>query len=109
MLLSLLFYSESAKAVVGTPYFHLFSGATMLGAFFIATDPSSSAITPGGRLAYGLLIALLIYTVRVWGSYLDAVAIAVLLANFLAPLLDRLFAPRLFGQASSDTGTGEPD
>lgn len=95
--LSLIFYSSGSAAVVGTPYLHLLSGATMLGAFFIATDPVSAATTNGGRIAYGVTIGLCIYSVRVWGSYLDAVAIAVIFANFWAPLFDIMFKPTVYG------------
>ena len=44
-----------------TPIFHLLGGATMLGAFFIATDPVSAATSPKGRLVYGFMIGVLIY------------------------------------------------
>jgi electron transport complex protein RnfD len=95
--LSLLFYSSGSASVVGSPYLHLFSGATMLGAFFIATDPVSAATTSGGRIAYGITIGLALYSVRVWGSYLDAVAIAVVFANFWAPSYDIMFKPTVYG------------
>jgi electron transport complex protein RnfD len=99
-VLSLLFYSSGSASVVGTPYLHLFSGATMLGAFFIATDPVSAATTPGGRIAYGITIGLTLYSIRVWGSYLDAVAIAVIFSNFWAPLFDIAFKPTVYGHPS---------
>ncbi|MDD3447854.1 MAG: RnfABCDGE type electron transport complex subunit D, partial [Gammaproteobacteria bacterium] len=35
-----------------TPMFHVFSGAAMLGAFYIATDPVSASTTPRGRLIF---------------------------------------------------------
>ncbi|MFT4863222.1 MAG: electron transport complex protein RnfD [Pseudohongiellaceae bacterium] len=95
--LSIGLYSSGSAAVVGSPYLHLFGGATMLGAFFIATDPVSAATTNGGRIAYGIIIGLAIYSIRVWGSYLDAVAIAVIFANFWAPLCDIMFKPTVYG------------
>ena len=60
----------------------------MLGAFFIATDPVSGPSTNTGKLYYGALIGLLIYIIRIWGSYPDGIAFAVLLANFAAPGID---------------------
>lgn len=96
-LLSLVFYSSGSASVQGTPYLHLFGGATILGAFFIATDPVSAATSNGGRIAYGVLIGLCIYLIRVWGSYLDGVAIAIIFANFWAPLFDSLFRPTVYG------------
>lgn len=77
--------------------FHLFSGATMLGAFFIATDPVSAATTNRGRLIYGALIALLVYLIRTFGGFPDAVAFAVLLINMAVPLIDYYTQPRTYG------------
>jgi len=80
------------------PGFHLFSGASMLGAFFIATDPVSAAATIRGRFIYGAGIGLLIYALRTWGGYPDGVAFAVLLMNGAVPLIDRYTRPRIYGQ-----------
>ncbi len=80
-----------------SPGFHLFSGATILCAFFIATDPVSAATSPRGRLMYGLGIGLLIYVIRRWGAYADGVAFAVLLMNMATPVIDTLTVPRITG------------
>lgn len=81
-----------------SPVFHLFAGATMLGAFFIATDPVTAATSVNGRIIYGLLIGSLVYIIRVWGGYPDAMAFAVLLGNLTAPAIDYFTRPRVFGQ-----------
>jgi electron transport complex protein RnfD len=78
--------------------FHVFGGATMLCAFFIATDPVSAATTPRGRLFFGLGIGVLIYIIRTWGGYPDGVAFAVLLMNMVAPTIDYYTKPRVFGE-----------
>ncbi len=83
---------------------HLLAGATMLGAFFIATDPVSSSTTPLGRLLYGLGIGLLTYIIRSFGGYPDAIAFAVLLMNFAAPLIDVYTQPRTYGYADAKRG-----
>ncbi|AHG22408.1 electron transporter RnfD [Chania multitudinisentens RB-25] len=80
-----------------SPLIHLFSGATMLGAFFIATDPVSASTTPKGRLIYGSLIGLLVWLIRAYGGYPDGVAFAVLLANITVPLIDHYTQPRVYG------------
>lgn len=80
-----------------SPLFHGLAGATMLGAFFIATDPVSAATTPRGRLLYGALIGVLVYIIRTWGGYPDGVAFAVLLLNICAPTIDRYTQPRVYG------------
>ncbi|NNF16684.1 MAG: RnfABCDGE type electron transport complex subunit D [Gammaproteobacteria bacterium] len=80
-----------------SPWFHLFSGSAMAGAFFIATDPVSAATSNQGRLIYAAGIGLLIYIIRTWGSYPDGVAFAVLLMNMLVPLIDYYCVPRTYG------------
>ncbi|MCI0507520.1 MAG: RnfABCDGE type electron transport complex subunit D [Gammaproteobacteria bacterium] len=86
------------------PGFHLFSGATMLCAFFIATDPVTAPVTPLGKIIYGFLIGFLTYIIRTWGGYPDAVAFAVLLMNFTAPLLDQYTQPRIYGAGQRKGG-----
>lgn len=100
LALSSLFYAPGSAAIVGTPFLHLFGSATMIGAFFIATDPVSAATTPTGKLAYGIIIGAAIYSIRVWGSYLDSIAFAVLFGNFCAPVLDHYCRPRIFGHGT---------
>lgn len=85
--------------------FHLLSGASMIGAFFIATDPVSAATTPRGRLYYGLGIGTITWIIRTFGGYPDAIAFAVLLMNMTAPLLDQYTRPRVYGH---DSRRGEP-
>jgi len=80
-----------------SPLFHLLSGGTMIGAFFIATDPVTAATTIKGRLVFGAGIGLLTYIIRVWGGYPDGIAFAVLLMNMLVPLIDYYTQPRVYG------------
>ncbi|MCL2895754.1 electron transport complex subunit RsxD [Brenneria tiliae] len=79
------------------PLLHLLSGATMLGAFFIATDPVTASTTNRGRLIFGALIGLLVWLIRTYGGYPDGVAFAVLLANITVPLIDYYTKPRAYG------------
>ena len=87
-----------------SPLFHLINGAVMVGAFFIATDPVSAATTPLGKLIYGAGIGILLYVIRSWGSYPDAVAFAVLLMNFAAPFIDAYTQPRTYGHTKANRG-----
>ena len=80
-----------------SPAFHLFSGASMLCAFFIITDPVSGPTTPRGKLYFAASIAVLTYLIRVYGGYPDGVAFAVLLLNICVPLIDTYTQPRVFG------------
>ncbi|WP_423188243.1 electron transport complex subunit RsxD [Alishewanella sp. d11] len=95
-LLSALGWLAAADANP-SPLFHLFSGATMLAAFFIATDPVSASTTDKGRLYYGAMIGILVYIIRSFGGYPDAFAFAVLLANMCVPLIDYYTRPRTYG------------
>ncbi|WP_096084672.1 electron transport complex subunit RsxD [Agaribacterium haliotis] len=104
LLLSALFYDGGSSASKGSPLFHLFSGATMFGAFFIVTDPVSSAVSTKGRLIYGACIGALVFVIRAWGNYPDAVAFAVLLMNFAAPFIDYYTLPRTYGHKKAQSG-----
>lgn len=84
-------FDSGSSAGHGSPLAHWFSGATMLGAFFIATEPASGAQSSRAQLAFGLGVGALTYSIRAWGQYPDGLAFAVLLMNFIAPSLDRLF------------------
>jgi electron transport complex protein RnfD len=92
---TLLFVIDTSR--YASPAFHLFSGATLLGAFFIATDPVTAAATDRGRLYYGAGIGILTFAIRTWGGYPDGVAFAVLLMNAAVPLIDRYTRPRIYG------------
>lgn len=95
--LSIFFYDSGSSSSSGSLLFHWFSGATMLGAFFIVTDPVTSAVSNKGRLIYGAGVGLLLFVIRVWGNYPDAIAFSVLLMNFAAPFIDFYTKPRTYG------------
>ena len=80
------------------------TGATMLGAFFIVTDPVTSATSTKGRLIFGIGVGILVYIIRTFGNYPDAVAFAVLLMNFAAPFLDQYTQPRTYGHRKARSG-----
>ncbi len=83
---------------------HLLSGATMLGAFFIATDPVTSPVTPKGQIIFGAGLGALVFIIRTWAAYPEGMAFAILLMNAMTPLIDRYVRPRIFGR----TRKGEP-
>ena len=94
---ALMGYDGGSSESGGSALFHLFSGATMFAAFFIITDPVSSAVSNRGRLIFGALIGALIYLIRTLGNYPDAVAFAVLILNFCAPFIDHYTQPKVYG------------
>lgn len=73
-------------------------GGAILGAFFMATDYVTSPITPWGKLVYGVGCGLITFAIRTWGAYPEGVTYAILLMNVAAPLIDRGFRPRKYGE-----------
>lgn len=102
-IMAILFRAIDASNA--SPLIHLLSGGTMLGAFFIATDPSSAATSRSGKIIFGLLIGMTIYVIRTWGGYPDAIAFSVLLLNLAAPLIDYYTQPRTYGHEKANRGT----
>ena len=79
------------------PMFMIFSGGLMLGAVFMATDPVGSPMTHWGCVVYGVIIGLLVVTIRVWGGMPEGVMYAILLANAFSPHIDNWIQPRVYG------------
>jgi electron transport complex protein RnfD len=104
---SLLYILE--QGLHPSPGFYLFSGSTILCAFFIATDPVSAATSPKGRVIYGFGIGFLIFAIRRWGSYADGVAFAVLLMNMATPVIDYLTRPHIVGHPKKQFGRQRGD
>jgi len=71
-LLQLLFADSSSPHV----YYEWLSGALILGAFFIATDPVTAASSKRGRLIYGAGIGALTFIIREYGGYPEGIAFA---------------------------------
>lgn len=103
-VMSLLFWNGSGSDSNGSPLFHLLSGATMLGAFFIVTDPVSGATSQLGRIIFGAGVGVLVYIIRTWGGYPDGMAFAVLLMNLAAPTIDYYSRPRTYGHRKAERG-----
>ena len=84
--------------VAGWTVLHeLFSGALLFGAFYIATDPVTSPLTPRGKFVFGLGVGALVMLIRKLSGYPEGVMFAVLLAIALTPLLNRWTIPTPVG------------
>jgi len=97
MLLGMAFvaaagYDSGSSASSGSPTYHLFTGGTMLAAFFVVTDPVTHPASARGQWLFGLLVGSLTVLIRIFGSHPDGIAFAVLLANAATPYLDRRLA-----------------
>ena len=72
------------------PLFHLSSGALILCAFFIATDPVTAPLTRRGMWIFGIGVGAITMLIRIAGVYQEGVMFSVLLMNAVTPLIDRL-------------------
>lgn len=91
----ILWLSNSSQNI--NPVFHMITGSTILGGFFLATDPVSSPVTKWGKLIFGIICGSLVIVIRIWGKYPDGVAFAILLGNSISPLLSKI-KPRPYGK-----------
>jgi len=81
----------------GNFIYHIFAGSLMLGAFFMATDYTTSPVTFTGRIIMGVGCGLLTSVIRLYGGYPEGVSYAILLMNLVVPLIDRYIIPKSFG------------
>lgn len=81
----------------GFPLYELLIGGLMLAAFFMATDYSSSPITPKGKIIFGMGCGLLTAMIRIFGGYPEGAKYAILLMNMAVPLIEQFTRPRVFG------------
>jgi electron transport complex protein RnfD len=90
--------------------FHWFSGAAMIGAFFILTDPVTSSTTVRGKLIFAAGAGFLTYIIRVFGGFPDGMAFSTLLMNICVPLIDAYTQPKVFGKKNraSEMNGGKP-
>lgn len=100
LLLAGFFHWVDPERYVG-PLVQLLSGATLLGAFFIATDLVTSPVTARGQLLFGAGCGALVFVIRTWAAYPEGVAFAVVIMNALTPLIDRYVRPRVYGRSRS--------
>ncbi len=81
------------------PVFHIVTGYTLLGAFFLLTEDSSSPVNFIPMILYGLIAGIMTVLIRNIGSYIDGTVLAILLVNVANPLLDKI-KPRALGKGS---------
>ncbi len=69
------------------PLYQVMAGGLFIGAFFMATDYTTSPPTPKGKLIFGLGCGLITVLIRVWGNYPEGVSFSILLMNILNPYI----------------------
>ncbi|XVE30817.1 RnfABCDGE type electron transport complex subunit D [Wukongibacter baidiensis] len=83
------------------PYFMIYqvlAGGLMIGAIYMATDYSSSPVTPKGQIIFALGCGLITSIIRLYGGYPEGVSYSILLMNVASPLIDKYTSPRVFGE-----------
>ena len=80
------------------PFFHILSGGLMLGAFFMATDYTTTPLTKNGRIVFAIGCGLLTVVIRLVGGYPEGVSYSILFMNVMTPLIDKLTMPKAFGR-----------
>jgi Na+-translocating ferredoxin:NAD+ oxidoreductase subunit D len=83
------------------PMIHLLSGYTLLGAFFLSTENSSSPANIIPMLIYGFFAGVMIILMRNLGAYADGTVLAILLANLVNPLVDTI-KPKALGKGANN-------
>lgn len=79
--------------------YQILSGGLFLGAFFMATDYTTSPVTPLGQWIMGIGCGLLVFVIRKYNpSYPEGCSYAILIMNLFVPLIDRFTKPRVFGE-----------
>ena len=79
------------------PLYQVMAGGLFIGAFFMATDYTTSPPTPKGKLIFGLGCGLITVLIRVWGNYPEGVSFSILLMNILNPYICEWTKTKPFG------------
>ena len=98
MLTAAVFHASAPEKYAG-PAFHLLTGYSLIGAFFLATESSSSPVNFIPMLLYGVLGGVMTVLIRNIGAYVDGVIFAILLINLINPLVDKI-RPKAIGKVA---------
>ncbi|MDJ0780425.1 MAG: RnfABCDGE type electron transport complex subunit D [Desulfosarcinaceae bacterium] len=82
-----------------SPWFHLLTGYTLIGAFFLAPEDSSSPVNFAAMLIYGALMGFMVILIRNIGAFADGVILAILVGNTINPLVDKI-RPKALGKVT---------
>ncbi len=85
----------------GNALFHVLAGSLLIGAFFMATDYTTSPMTKKGITIYAVGCGLLTILFRLYTGMPEGVTYAILLMNVATPIIDRFTKPKQFGGAAN--------
>lgn len=97
----MLLFGKNPLAIETIQYLllHVLSGGLILGAFFMATDYTTTPTTPKGMIIFGVGCGFLTFAIRTFGGYPEGVSFSILLMNILTPLIERYTVPKKFAEA----------
>lgn len=94
---SALFFNILNPELYAGPGFHMLTGYTLIGAFFLATEDSSSPVNFLPMIIYGLLGGALTVMIRNIGTHIDGVLYAIMIINLVNPIVDKI-RPKALGK-----------
>jgi len=77
-------------------------GGLLLGAFFMATDYTTSPVTKKGQVIMALGVGIMTVIIRLYSKSAEGVSLSILLLNICVPLIDRFTKPKVFGEVKSN-------
>ncbi len=99
LLLTAAFFHMANPLKYSGPFYHLFTGFALIGAFFLATDDSASPVNTLAMVIYGATGGIMTILIRNIGQYADGVIFAILLINLINPLVDKI-RPKAIGKVA---------
>ena len=86
------------------PIMDLLSGGLMLGAFFMATDYTTSPIHTKARVVFAIGCGVFTMLIRQFGSLPEGVSYSIVIMNILVPLIERVVTIKPFGKIKENKG-----
>ena len=83
--------------MTGNGFYEVLLGGLLLGAFYMATDYTTSPMTKKGHLVFGICCGVLTTLIRLYGGYAEGVSYSILIMNLFVPFIDKFTKPRVFG------------
>lgn len=83
---------------MGNGLYEICAGGLMIGAFFMATDYTTSPMTAAGKIVFAAGCGVLTTVIRLYGGYAEGVSYSILIMNLFVPVIDRYVVPRPFGE-----------
>lgn len=84
--------------MTGNGLYEIFTGGLILGAFFMATDYTTSPMTKNGKIVFAIGCGVLATVIRIFGGYPEGVSYSILIMNLFVPLIDKYITPKIFGE-----------